>query len=184
MTLIMDCETFSFHRCHDTIRSSRTGDWVWDGKDDVDEDIYFFKIVPYDPGSTFIEEATDTFMEVESPQTRTRRREWENQKAIASHFEEQLKQLKSKQQSLFRSLSEGFRGNLKRTMAHVTAVSQAHKDIEALEGNVTNLSNNAMVKRWEYLTSCNEDDQHVMIEAQERLNEAQERLANTDPMET
>ena len=52
------------------------------------------------------------------------------------------------------------------------------------EGRIEERSSHAKAIRWEYLTSCNEDDQRVMIEAQEVLAGALERLGNADPLET
>jgi hypothetical protein len=99
------------------------------------------------------------------------------------HYEQQLKDLKSMQQSLFCALSKGFNGDLKLTVAHVTAITRASQDIERIQPGIRDLSNHTKAKRCDYLTSLNEDDQRVLIEAEEQLKGAQERLASIDPNE-
>jgi hypothetical protein len=66
----------------------------------------------------------------------------------------------------------------------MAGIIQSCKDIETLESRIRNHSNHAKVKRWDYLASRNEDDQLVLIEAQETLKGAQERLADIDPVDT
>lgn len=123
-------------------------------------------------------------LDSESPQTNFRCREWENQTAVVTHYGLQLKELKEKQRSLFRSLSTGFNGNLKRTVANVTAITQACKDIETVETRIRDLSNHAKAKRCDYLASLTEDDQRVLSDsALDAQRGAQERLATIDPME-
>ena len=63
-------------------------------------------------------------------------------------------------------------------------IIQSCKDIETLESRIRDHSNHAKVKRRDYLASRNEDDQLVLIEAQETLKGAQERLADIDPVDT
>lgn len=97
------------------------------------------------------------------------------------HFEKQWNQLKSKQQSLFQLLSNGFQGDLKKTIAHVIAhviaITQTCKDLERLQVKITEISTNAKAKQWAWLMSCNEDGHNV-------LNEAQEQLADANPLNT
>ena len=115
--------------------------------------------------------------------TNLRRLEWENQRAVVVHYEQQVNELKSKQRSLFRSLSKGFNGDIKRTVVHVTAITRAGQDIETVERRIRDHSNHMKAKRYDYLASLIEDDQRVLIEAQEKHKGAQERLANIDPLE-
>lgn len=161
------------------------GDWFWNGKYEVDEDVYSFQIQEHHPGTTsIVENMTQTCVDLESRLTSLRRQDWENQRGIMAHFEQQLKQLKSKQQALFRSLSFGFNGNLRRTKAHIAGIIQSCRDVETLESRIRDHSNHAKAKCWDYLASRNEDDQLVLIEAQKTLKGAQERLADIDPMDT
>jgi hypothetical protein len=124
-----------------------------------------------------------TIINSESPQTNRRRQEWENQRAVVGHYEQQLQELKSKQQSLFRSLSRGFNGNIKHTVAHVTAITQACQDIETVEHLIRDQSNHTKAKRYDYLASLIEDDERVLIQAQEEHRGAYHRLANINPLE-
>lgn len=150
----------------------------------IDEDLYSFTIEKYDPRNDHFDEAATSVINTESQQTGVLRRDWENQLGTLAHYEQQRKQLQSKQQSLFQSLSEGFAGDLKSTRAHVIAISRTCKDIETVGSYITAISNHAKAKQYEFLTSCNEDDHFVMVDAQDTLKGAQERLENTDPGET
>ena len=170
-----------------TYETCRKDDWVWDGNFNpayTDEGLYSFKIEDYCRGNSLVEEAVENGFDTESPQTSVCRREWENQKAVVDHFERQLKQVKSNQQSLFQSLSNGFQGDLKKTIAHVIAISQTCKDLESLQAKITKISADTNTKQWAWIVSCNEDDHNVLREAQTGLKEAQERLADTDPLNT
>lgn len=133
-------------------------DWVWDAKCDVDENIYSFQLRKYDPGNGPIDQMVATIIDSKSPQSNVRRQEWENQRAVLLHYEEQLKELKSKQQSLFCSLSRGFNGDKKCTVAHVTAITRACQDIETVERHIREQSSHTKAKRYDYLASLIEDN--------------------------
>ena len=172
-----------FHSRSDTNGSYSGSDWVWDAKCDVDEALYSFQLREYNPHNAPIEGVSLNILDSESPQTYRHRQEWEKQTAIVTHYALQVKEMKAKQRSLFRSLSTGFNGNLKRTVAHVTAIHRACKDIEIVEALIGDLSNHAKAKRCDYLASLTEDDQRVLIEAEDAQRGAQERLATIDPKE-
>jgi hypothetical protein len=144
-------------------RPSRASDWVWDGKDDVDEETYSFLIEEYRPGSLNIEEPTPTRFEVESVKTSHLRQESETQNAAILHFTDQLNQLKSKRQSLLQELSYGLNGDFKRTLAHVAAIHRACADIGVVDGCISDHSNHAKAKCLDYLRSRNEDVEQVLI---------------------
>jgi hypothetical protein len=169
-----------------TVISYSASDWAWSTKCHVDEEIYSFEIREYDAGSSpspLETVASLMIFDGESPETKVRRQEWEKQNAVVLHYEDQLKQLKLKQQSLFRSLSRGFEGDLKHTVAYVTAITRAYEDIETVEGHIRDLSNHAKAKRCEYLVSRDEDDQRVLTDARKALKEAQDRLETIDAMD-
>src|SRR5260221_11344787 len=114
--------------------------------------------------------------------TNLRRLEWENQRAVVVHYEQQVNELKSKQRSLFRSLSKGFNGDIKRTVVHVTGITRAGQDIETVERRIRDHSNHMKAKRYDYLASLIEDGQGVLIQAHAKPKGSQERLGNTHPL--
>ena len=119
----------------------------------------------------------------ESSPTAGHRCEWEKQRAVVGHFEQQLEVLKSKQRSLVHTLSNGLNGDLKATIAHVSAITRALQDIEALEARVRDRSRHANARRWDYLMSRNSDDERVLAEALGTLMAAKDRLEEIDPTE-
>jgi len=119
----------------------------------------------------------------ESSLTAGHRCEWEKQRAVVGHFEQQLKVLKSKQRTLVHTLSNGLDGDVKATIAHVSAITRALQDIETLEARVRDRSLHANARRWDYLMSRNSDDERVLAEAQGTLMAAKGRLEEIDPTE-
>lgn len=149
----------------------------------MDEEIYSFRLEEYRSRSASVDVSTPTSFEVESPKTRVLRLEWETQNSIVVHFNDQLNQVKSKQRFLFRALANGFNGDLQRTLGFVAAIGQACRDIEMVEGRISDHTKDAMAKRYDHLSSRNEDLQQVLIVAKEELLAGQDRLERIDSMQ-
>lgn len=128
-------------------------------------------------------EAVDLVQDGESQETAYLRRQWEEKQTVLNHFESQLEELRRKQRSLIRALSNGFNGNIKAVISHMSAVTRALEDIESLESQVRGHSTDVKEKRRLYLSALNDDDHRVLVEAQGLLNQAKERLEDIDPTE-